>query len=123
MAGDLHSNKENAERKCSHEMSLDLFGTDGVRGVANIEPMTAETVLALGRALAHICERKPGTGRKILIGKDTRTSGYVFENALCAGICSMGMDVSASGPHAYCGNSFPDLEHAMRCGSYDISFA
>ncbi|MBI5250729.1 MAG: phosphoglucosamine mutase [Desulfomonile tiedjei] len=90
-----------------------LFGTDGVRGVANREPMTAETVLALGRALAHICGGKPGSGGKILIGKDTRTSGYVFENALCAGICSMGMNVLLVGPMPTAGIAFLTLN--MRC--------
>ncbi len=113
LTGGLRSNNENTERKCSQEMSLELFGTDGVRGVANLEPMTAETVLALGRALAHICELRPGTGRKILIGKDTRTSGYVFENALSAGICSMGMNVLLVGPMPTAGIAFLTLN--MRC--------
>jgi phosphoglucosamine mutase len=94
-------------------MALKLFGTDGVRGVANREPMTAETVLALGRALAHICGARPGTGRKILIGKDTRASGYIFENSLCAGICSMGMDVLFVGPMPTAGIAFLTLN--MRC--------
>jgi phosphoglucosamine mutase len=74
-----------------------LFGTDGVRGIANIEPMTAETVLEIGRATAHICRRHEGRHR-ILIGKDTRLSGYMIENALTAGICSMGVDVLLVGP-------------------------
>lgn len=94
-------------------MSLKLFGTDGVRGVANRDPMTAETVLALGRALAHICGGRPGTGRKILIGKDTRASGYIFENSLAAGICSMGMDVLFVGPMPTAGIAFLTLN--MRC--------
>ena len=69
-----------------------LFGTDGVRGIANIEPMTVETCVRLGRSAAHVF--KDGTHRhRILIGKDTRLSGYMLENALVAGICSMGVDV------------------------------
>ena len=74
-----------------------LFGTDGVRGVANIEPMTVETCVRLGRSAAHVF--KDGTHRhRILIGKDTRLSGYMLENALAAGICSMGVDALIVGP-------------------------
>lgn len=82
-----------------------LFGTDGVRGVANIEPMTAETALALGRAAAHIFKNKDGRHR-IVIGKDTRLSGYMIENALASGICSMGVDVLLVGPLPTPGISF-----------------
>ena len=74
-----------------------LFGTDGIRGVANTPPMTAETALAIGRATAHICKRHERRHR-IVIGKDTRLSGYMLENALTAGICSMGVDVLLVGP-------------------------
>ncbi len=74
-----------------------LFGTDGVRGVANVEPMTVETCVRLGRSAAHVF--KDGTYRhRILIGKDTRLSGYMLENALVAGICSMGVDALLVGP-------------------------
>ena len=69
-----------------------LFGTDGVRGVANVEPMTSETALRLGRALAHVSKRSAHR-HKILIGKDTRLSGYMLETAMASGICSMGVDV------------------------------
>jgi phosphoglucosamine mutase len=80
-----------------------LFGTDGVRGVANVEPVTAETALKLGRAAAHVFKsRAPlakGHGRhKIVVGKDTRLSGYMLENAISAGILSMGVDVLLIGP-------------------------
>jgi phosphoglucosamine mutase len=80
-----------------------LFGTDGVRGVANVEPVTAETALKLGRAAAHVFKtRQPtpqGHGRhKIVIGKDTRLSGYMLENAVAAGVLSMGVDVLLIGP-------------------------
>ncbi|MGD0537066.1 MAG: phosphoglucosamine mutase [Verrucomicrobiota bacterium] len=80
-----------------------IFGTDGVRGTANIEPVTAETALKLGRAAAHVFKtfesHARGHGRhKIVIGKDTRLSGYMLENALSSGILSMGMDVLFIGP-------------------------
>jgi phosphoglucosamine mutase len=74
-----------------------LFGTDGVRGVANVEPMTSESALRLGRALAHVSRRGPRR-HKILIGKDTRLSGYMLETAMASGICSMGVDVLLVGP-------------------------
>jgi phosphoglucosamine mutase len=74
-----------------------LFGTDGIRGVANVDPMTAEIALGLGRAVAHVFRR--GLRRhKILIGKDTRLSGYMLEQAMASGICSMGVDVLLVGP-------------------------
>ena len=78
-------------------MSRRLFGTDGVRGIANVEPMTSETALRLGRALAHVSKRSPRR-HKILIGKDTRVSGYMLETAMASGICSMGVDVLLVGP-------------------------
>ncbi len=74
-----------------------LFGTDGVRGVANLDPMTSETAMQLGRAAAHIFMRRAGR-HQIVIGKDTRISGYMLESALMAGICSMGVDVLVVGP-------------------------
>jgi len=74
-----------------------LFGTDGVRGVANLEPMTSETAMQLGRAAAHLFMRRAGR-HQIVIGKDTRISGYMLESALTAGICSMGVDVLLVGP-------------------------
>ena len=74
-----------------------LFGTDGVRGVANMEPMTAETALKLGRAIAYVFKQEPRRHR-IVIGKDTRLSGYMLESAMVAGICSMGVDVLVVGP-------------------------
>ena len=74
-----------------------LFGTDGVRGVANVHPMTAEMALGLGRALAYIVRSGPHRHR-IVIGKDTRLSGYLLEQAIASGICSMGVDVMLCGP-------------------------
>ena len=81
-----------------------IFGTDGVRGVANVEPVTAETALKLGRAAAHVFTQlnpqalAQGTRPKIVLGKDTRLSGYMLENALVAGITSLGVDVLVIGP-------------------------
>ena len=78
-----------------------LFGTDGVRGMANEGNMTAEMVLQIGRATAYTCKeyhKEQGTRPRIIIGKDTRLSGYMLENALTAGITSMGVDVLLLGP-------------------------
>jgi phosphoglucosamine mutase len=81
-----------------------IFGTDGVRGTANIEPVTAETALKLGRAAAHVfTQMSVLAGRThgrttIVIGKDTRLSGYMLENALAAGVMSLGADVLLIGP-------------------------
>jgi phosphoglucosamine mutase len=68
-----------------------LFGTDGIRGVANAYPMTSEMAINIGRATAHFFKKK-GHVPKIIIGKDTRISGYMLENALVSGICSMGVN-------------------------------
>ena len=68
-----------------------LFGTDGIRGVANEYPITAEMAMNIGRATAHLFKKK-GHTPKIIIGKDTRLSGYMLENALVSGICSMGVN-------------------------------
>ncbi len=88
----------------SNPAARKIFGTDGVRGVANVEPVTAETALKLGRAAAHIFtqlnprEHPEGLRPKIVLGKDTRLSGYMLENALVAGITSLGVDVLLIGP-------------------------
>jgi phosphoglucosamine mutase len=74
-----------------------LFGTDGVRGVANVEPMTGEMAMRIGRAAAYLFRNKQGRHR-IVVGKDTRLSGYMLETALASGICSMGGDVLLVGP-------------------------
>ena len=89
-----------------------LFGTDGVRGIANEEPITSETALKLGRALAHVFRGSHGRHRKILIGKDTRLSGYMLETAIASGICSMGVDVWLVGPLPTPGIAF--LTRSMR---------
>lgn len=76
---------------------MKLFGTDGIRGRVNHHPMTPETVLRLGMAAALTLRKKHGRNT-VLIGKDTRLSGYMIESALTSGICSMGMNVILVGP-------------------------
>jgi phosphoglucosamine mutase len=75
-----------------------LFGTDGIRGVANEHPMTPELALKLGRAVTFVAGRGKTHVPRILIGKDTRISGYMLETALVSGICSMGGEVLLCGP-------------------------
>lgn len=107
-------------------MAERLFGTDGIRGMANQFPMTGEIAMAVGRAVAHVLRTQPiGLGRstlpvglkplesskpvrrlKIVVGKDTRLSGYMIENALASGICSMGADVILIGPLSTPGVAF-----------------
>jgi phosphoglucosamine mutase len=89
-----------------------LFGTDGMRGVANLEPMTGATVMRLGMAIAARL-RQPGRHTRIAIGKDTRLSGYMFESALAAGIVAMGADVWLTGPLPTPGIAF--ITSSMRC--------
>jgi phosphoglucosamine mutase len=79
-------------------MSRKLFGTDGVRGRANSHPMTAELALRLGAAAGQFFRRDGGGAHRVLIGKDTRLSGYMLENALTAGLTSTGMNVLLVGP-------------------------
>jgi phosphoglucosamine mutase len=88
-----------------------LFGTDGVRGVANVHPMTGEMAMQIGRAIAHIFKNTGGRHR-IVIGKDTRLSGYMLETALASGICSMGVDVLLVGPMPTPAIAF--ITHSMR---------
>ena len=89
-----------------------MFGTDGVRGIANIHPMTAEMALEIGRATAYVCKKHPKQRHSIAIGKDTRVSGYMLESALTAGICSMGVDVLLIGPLSTPGIAF--ITRSMR---------
>jgi phosphoglucosamine mutase len=90
-----------------------LFGTDGVRGTANVHPMTASMVLRLGQAAAHVFRGRRDGGRRFLIGKDTRLSGYMFEDALAAGISSMGGTVMQVGPMPTPALAFLTVD--MRC--------
>ena len=78
-------------------MTRELFGTDGIRGEANSHPMTAEIALTLGRATGRLF-RRGDYRHRVLIGKDTRLSGYMIEPALVAGFVSAGMDVTLVGP-------------------------
>lgn len=97
-----------------------LFGTDGVRGIANVGCMTAENVLEIGRATAQVCRTQQHVSktvrRRIVIGKDTRASGYMLENALSAGICSMGVDVLLLGPLPTPGIAFTTMSMRADAG-------
>ena len=93
-------------------MEKKLFGTDGVRGIANIEPMTTEMAMQLGRAAAYVFKKDKDRRHRVVIGKDTRLSGYMIENALVAGICSMGVDVLLVGPLPTPGIAF--ITNSMR---------
>lgn len=75
-----------------------LFGTDGIRGRANVDPMTPELALRLGRAITLVARRGKSRAPRIVIGKDTRLSGYMLETALASGICALGGRVLLSGP-------------------------
>jgi phosphoglucosamine mutase len=75
-----------------------VFGTDGIRGVANVHPMTPELALALGRAVALVAGRGKQHAPRVLIGKDTRLSGYMIETAIASGVTSMGGRVLLCGP-------------------------
>jgi len=88
-----------------------LFGTDGIRGIANEYPMTTEIALNVGRAIAYLSKRKGHTAR-IIIGRDTRLSGDMFEGAIISGICSMGVNAISVGVMPTPGIAF--LTHDMR---------
>ena len=79
-------------------MTRKLFGTDGVRGTANTFPMTAEMALKIGAAAGQFFGTDGRNGHRVVIGKDTRLSGYMLENALTAGLTSTGMNVLLLGP-------------------------
>jgi phosphoglucosamine mutase len=75
-----------------------LFGTDGIRGVANEHPMTPELALQLGRAVAFVAGRGKSHAPRVLVGKDTRLSGYMLEQAIASGVCAVGGRVMLCGP-------------------------
>jgi phosphoglucosamine mutase len=75
-----------------------MFGTDGIRGTANQPPMTPESALRLGRAITYVASRGKRRPARVLIGKDTRLSGYMLETALASGVCAMGGHVMLTGP-------------------------
>jgi phosphoglucosamine mutase len=93
-----------------------LFGTDGIRGVANIHPMSPEIALNVGRATAHVCRPHEHLRGRIVVGNDTRISGGMLESALAAGICSMGFDVFLSGPLPTPGIAFLTKSMGMDAG-------
>ncbi|MBU4276803.1 MAG: phosphoglucosamine mutase [Proteobacteria bacterium] len=95
-------------------MERKIFGTDGVRGVANQPPMTVEMAVAIGQGVASVLTDGDHR-RKVILGKDTRLSGYMFENALVAGLCSMGRDVLVVGPLPTPALAF--LTRNMRCAA------
>lgn len=96
MAGDL---RKGSRAKAKNTAPLrKLFGTDGIRGVANEFPMTPELALRLGRAIAFVAKKGKSRPVRIVIGKDTRLSGYMLETAIASGICAMGGRVMLSGP-------------------------
>ncbi len=86
------------QSETSDSTTRKLFGTDGIRGVANAEPMTPESILRLGRAVGRYFQTASDRRHKIVIGKDTRISGYMIETALASGLCSMGVDPLLVGP-------------------------
>ena len=79
-----------------------LFGTDGIRGTSNVYPMTPEVVVKIGQAIGYLIRKKvissPSQANKVVIGKDTRLSGYMIEQALASGLNSMGIYVQLVGP-------------------------
>ncbi|BEQ16269.1 phosphoglucosamine mutase [Desulfoferula mesophila] len=95
-------------------MERKIFGTDGVRGVANQPPMTVEMAVAIGQGVAAVITHGDQR-RKVVLGKDTRLSGYMFENALVAGLCSMGRDVLVVGPLPTPALAF--ITRNMRCAA------
>ena len=103
-------------------MDRDFFGTDGVRGKANSYPMRADTVLKIGMAAGALYRRGKHRHR-VVIGKDTRLSGYMVEQALTAGFLSTGMDVFLFGPVPTSGGGHADPLNARRPGRHAVGFA
>ncbi len=93
-----------------------MFGTDGVRGMANLFPMTPEMALNIGRAAAHVCKSNEARRHKIVVGNDTRLSGGMLESALTAGFCSMGFDVFLAGALPTPGIAFMTCSMGMDVG-------
>ena len=93
------SELSNENNMIDKSISKNYFGTDGMRGTANIEPMTPDIVMKLAMAVADYCKQQNWvTTKRVIIGKDTRLSGYLFEPALTSGFISMGFDVFLLGP-------------------------
>ena len=103
-------------------MARHLFGTDGIRGQANSAPMTAGIALKVGMAAGHMF--KNGKKRhRVVIGKDTRLSGYAIESALVSGFTSVGMDVVQLGPHSNASRCHAGPLAARRPWRDDLGFA
>ncbi|MFM7242479.1 MAG: phosphoglucosamine mutase, partial [Opitutia bacterium] len=79
-------------------MNTRLFGTDGIRGKANEYPITPEIALRTGQAISRVLKSKGANHNRVIIGKDTRISGYMLETALTSGLVASGMDVFLVGP-------------------------
>ena len=90
-----------------------LFGTDGVRGIANLD-LTGELALRLGRAAGHVLG---GAGRRVLVGRDTRRSGRMLESALAAGLCSVGVEVRLVGHVPTPGLAYLTRKHGFAAGA------
>lgn len=101
------------------QKSTKLFGTDGIRGTSNQYPMTPEVVVKVGQAIGHLIRKKiissPSQTNKVVIGKDTRLSGYMIEQALSSGLNSMGINVQLVGPLPTPGISY--LARTMRAAA------
>jgi len=80
-------------------MNKTLFGTDGIRGIANQYPITPEVALRIGRAVARVLQSNGGGRHKVVIGKDTRLSGYMLETAITSGLVSEGSRVCSPAQH------------------------
>ena len=98
------------------------FGTDGIRGLANGDKLTPELAMKVGMAAGLMFERGEHRNR-VVIGKDTRLSGYMFENALTAGFTSVGMDVYLLGPDADAGRGHADAVTPRRSWGDDFGLA
>ena len=93
-----------------------LFGTDGIRSVANQWPLTADFVLRMGQAAAQMLRRNGVTNPTVVIGRDTRLSGYMLENALAAGLMSQGVDVALAGVIPTPGVAYLTRTHGAQLG-------
>lgn len=98
-----------------------LFGTDGIRGIAG-EELTAELAFRLGLAVSKVLTGQENKKTRVIIGKDTRLSGDMFEAAITAGLCAMGSDVYLVGRRSDAGGCFSRKRDRGRCRHYDISF-
>ena len=103
-------------------MTRSLFGTDGVRGRANARPMTAEIAMRIGMAAGRVFNRG-GHRHRVVVGKDTRLSGYMIEQALTAGFLSVGMDVLLLGPLPTPAVGLLTQLDARRCRRHDLGLA